>query len=91
MILMKIDNVCAQAPPGVDSYADMLLSWAKYGVAVLIIGAAFISIGAMVVGKLGGMGRAAQVGASGLVYAILAAVAYVTIYGILWAIVGKGC
>jgi hypothetical protein len=37
------------------------------------------------------MSRAAQAGASGLVYAVFAAVAYVTIYGILWAIVGKGC
>jgi hypothetical protein len=91
MTVMKIDNVCAQAPPGVDAYADMLIGWAKYGVAVLIIAAGFISIGAMVIGKLGGMGRAAQVGASGLVYSVLAAVAYVTIYGILWAIVGKGC
>ena len=91
MILMKIDNVCAQAPPGIDAYADLLIGWAKYGVAALIIAAGFISIGAMVIGKLGGMGRAAQVGASGLVYSIVGAVLYVTIYGILWAIVGKGC
>ena len=91
MILMKINNACAQAPPGVDAYTDMLIGWTKYGVAALIIAAGFISIGAMIIGKLGSMGRAAQMGASGLVYSVLAAIAYVTIYGILWAIVGKGC
>ena len=91
MILMKINNACAQAPPGVDVYTDMLIGWTKYGVAALIIAGGFISIGAMIIGKLGSMGRAAQMGASGLVYAVLAAIAYVTVYGILWAIVGKGC
>jgi hypothetical protein len=35
------------------------------------------------------MSRAAQMGASGLIYAVLAAVGYVTIYGILNAIVGN--
>lgn len=91
MIALDINNVCAKAPAGVAQYTDLLLSWVKYGVAAVIIAAGFISVGAMVVGRLGSMSRAAQVGASGLVYSILAAVAYVTIYGILWAIVGKGC
>ena len=86
-----IDNVCAKAPPGVDTYTDLLLGWVKYGVAALIIGAGFLSVGAIVIGKLGSMSRAAQMGASGLVWSIIAAVAYVTIYGVLWAIVGKGC
>ena len=91
MIVLDINNVCAKAPTGIAQYTDLLLSWVKYGVAAVIIAAGFISVGAMVVGRLGSMSRAAQVGASGLVYTILAAVAYVTIYGILWAIVGKDC
>lgn len=91
MIIEAINDVCAQAPTGMDRYVDLLLGWVKYGVAAVIIGAGFVSVGAMVVGKLGSLSRAAQVGASGLVYCILAAVAYVTIYGVLWAIVGKGC
>jgi hypothetical protein len=89
MILNSINDVCAQAPAGIDQYADLLLSWVKYGVAAVIIAGGFISVGALVVGKLGSMSRAAQMGASGLVYSILAAVGYVTIYGILAAIVGK--
>ncbi len=57
----------------------------------MIIGGGFISIGAMIIGRMGTMSRAAQFGASGLVWSILAAIGYVTIYGVLWAIVGKGC
>jgi hypothetical protein len=89
MILNAINDVCAQAPAGIDQYADLLLSWVKYGVAAVIIAGGFISVGTLVVGKLGSMSRAAQLGASGLVYSVLAAVGYVTIYGILAAIVGK--
>ena len=91
MIVEAINDVCAKAPAGVEQYTDLLMGWVKYGVAALIIVVGFISVGAMVIGRLGSMSRAAQMGASGLVYSVLAAVAYVTIYGILWAIVGKGC
>lgn len=89
MILQAINDVCAQAPTGIDRYADMLLGWVKYGVAAVIIAGGFVSIGVLVVGKLGSMSRAAQLGASGLIYSVLAAVGYVTIYGILNAIVGN--
>jgi hypothetical protein len=91
MILQAITNVCAQAPTGMQQYTDLLMGWVKYGVAAVIIVSGFLSVGAMVIGRLGGMSRAAQMGASGLVYAVLGAVGYVTIYSILWAIVGKGC
>lgn len=89
MISQAINNVCAKAPVGVEKYADLLLSWVKYGVAVVIIAGGFVSVGALVVGKLGSMSRAAQMGASGLIYSVVAAVGYVTIYGILTAIVGS--
>lgn len=89
MILQAINDVCAQAPTGIDRYADMLLGWVKYGVAAVIIAGGFVSVGALVIGKLGSMSRAAQMGASGLIYSVLAAVGYVTIYGILNAIVGS--
>lgn len=91
LIVLDIKNVCAQAPAGIEPYTDLLMGWVKYGVAAVIIAAGFVSVGAIVVGRLGAMSRASQMGASGLVYVVLAAVGYVTIYGILWAIVGKGC
>ena len=89
MILQAINDVCAQAPTGVDRYADMLLGWLKYGVAAVIIAGGFLSVGALVIGRLGSMSRAAQMGASGLIYSVLAAVGYVSIYGILNSIVGN--
>jgi hypothetical protein len=88
MILAGINNVCAKAPTGVEKYADLLLGWVKWGVAAVIIAAGFISVGALVVGKVGSMSRPAQLGASGLIFSVLAAVGYVTIYGILNSIVG---
>lgn len=91
VINQAINDVCAKAPAGIEQYTDMLLGWVKYGVAALIIAGGFVSVGAMIIGKLATMSRAAQMGATGLVWSVLAAIAYVTIYGILWAIVGKGC
>ena len=50
MIAMAaINNVCAKAPAGIDQYTNLLMSWLKYGVAAVIIGAGFISVGAMVI------------------------------------------
>ena len=86
-----VGDVCAKAPTGVEGYVNQVLGWVKYGVMALIIGAGFASVGAMVVGKIGSMGRAAQVGASGLFWTVLGAITFVVIYGILTGIVGNGC
>jgi hypothetical protein len=89
--IAAIDDVCAKAPEGVAPYVNDVLGWLKYGVIAIIIGAGFASIGAMIVGKLGSMGRAAQIGASGLFWSIIGAIAFVVIYGVLDGIVGNGC
>jgi hypothetical protein len=86
-----VGNVCAQAPDGVEPYVNDVLGWVKYGVIAIIIGAGFASIGAMIVGKIGSMGRAAQIGASGLFWTVIGAIAFVVIYGVLNGIVGNGC
>ncbi|GAW48024.1 MULTISPECIES: hypothetical protein [unclassified Nocardioides] len=86
-----VGNVCAQAPTGVKPYVNDILGWVKYGVIAIIIGAGFASSGALIVGKFGQMGRAAQIGASGLFWTVIGAVAFVTIYAILNGIVGDGC
>ena len=86
-----VGNVCAQAPTGVEPYVNDILGWVKYGVIAIIIGAGFASAGALVVGKFGQMGRAAQIGASGLFWTVIGAVAFVCIYAILNGIVGNGC
>jgi hypothetical protein len=86
-----VGNVCAKAPDGVAPYVSDVLGWVKYGVIAIIIGCGFASIGAMVVGKMGSMGRAAQIGASGLFWTVLGAIGFVVIYGVLNGIVGNGC
>lgn len=86
-----VADVCAQAPQGVRPHVNEILGWIKYGVIAIIIGAGFVSTGALVVGKFGQMGRAAQVGAGGLMWTVLGAIAFVTIYAILNGIVGAGC
>ena len=86
-----IGNVCAAPPAGVEPYVKDILGWVKYGVIAIIIGTGFASIGAMIIGKMGSMGRAAQIGASGLFWSVLGAVAFVVIYGVLNGIVGNGC
>lgn len=89
--VQTISNVCARPPAGVERYVNEILSWVKYGVIAIILISGFASVGALVIGKLGSMGRAAQVGASGLIWTIGGAVAFVVIYGILNGIVGNGC
>jgi hypothetical protein len=86
-----ISDVCAQAPTGVEPHVNDILGWVKYGVIAIIIGAGFASSGALIVGKFGQMGRAAQIGASGLFWTVIGAIAFVTIYAILHGIVGNGC
>lgn len=84
-------EVCPKAPPGLQSFADTLMGWTKWGVLAIILFAAFASIGAMVVGRLGGMPRMGQGGATGLAVTVIAAVLFVTIAGIIAALVGSGC
>lgn len=86
-----VGDVCAAPPTGVEGYVNDILSWVKYGVIAIIIGAGFASSGALIVGKFGQMGRAAQIGASGLFWTVIGAIAFVTIYAILNGIVGNGC
>jgi len=86
-----VGNVCAQAPTGVTPYVNDILGWVKYGVIAIIIGAGFASVGAMIVGKISSSGRAAQVGASGMFWTVIGAIAFVCIYAILNGIVGNGC
>jgi hypothetical protein len=86
-----VGDVCAKPPDGVAPYVADVLGWVKYGVLAIIIGCGFASCGAMIVGKIGSMGRAAQIGASGLFWTVIGAIAFVVIYGVLNGIIGNGC
>lgn len=85
-------DVCASAPSAdADGFARDLVGWVKWGVIWIIIGCGFGSAGLMVGGKVTQSGRAAQIGASGMFWTVLGAIAFAVIYGILIAIVGAGC
>lgn len=86
-----IHDVCAQAPPGLAHYADLVTGWVKWGVLAAIIIAGFISIGAIVIGRIFGHHHASRMGAMGLAVTIICAILFVTIYGVLHGITGAGC
>lgn len=84
-------GVCPQAPPGMQGYSDQVTSWVKWGVLALIIVAALVSIGSILIGRIFSHPHASRYGAMGLGIVVLAAILYVTILGILGGITGSGC
>ena len=87
----RASATCARGADRCRAVRQRRLGWVKYGVIAIIIGAGFASSGALIVGKFGQMGRAAQLGASGLFWTVIGAIAFVMIYAILNGIVGNGC
>jgi bacteriorhodopsin len=83
--------VCPQAPPGMQGYANQVQAWVKWGVLALIIVAALVSIGSILIGRIFSHPHASRYGAMGLGIVVLAAILYVTILGILGGITGSGC
>lgn len=83
--------VCPAAPPGMQTYSDQVTSWIKWGVLALIIAAALVSIGSILVGRIFSHPHASRYGAMGLGITVICAILYVTILGILTGITGSGC
>lgn len=84
-------GVCPKAPPGMQGYSDQVTGWVKWGVLALIIIAALVSIGSILIGRIFSHPHASRYGAMGLGIVVLAAILYVTILGILGGITGSGC
>ena len=84
-------GVCPQAAPGMQAYTNQIEGWVKWGVLALIIMAALVSIGSILVGRIFSHPHASRYGAMGLGVVLLAAVLYVTVLGILGGITGSGC
>ena len=83
--------VCPAAPPGMQTYADQITSWVKWGVLALIVIAALVSIGSIVAGRIFSHPHASRYGAIGLAAVGMAAILYVTVLVILTSITGQGC
>lgn len=90
-LILGAATPCAQAPPGLEKYADQITGWVKWGVLICLAVGFFVSLGAMLYGRFGSNSRASEKGSSGLMVCLLVAVLFVTGWTILSSIVGNGC
>jgi hypothetical protein len=84
-------GVCPKAPPGMQKYQDEVISWVKWGVLGLLVIAAVVSIGSILIGRIFSHPHASRCGSMGLGIVVICAILYVTILGILSGIIGSGC
>lgn len=83
--------VCPEAPPGMQSFADDVTAWVKWGVLALIGIGAVISLGSVLVGRIFSHPHASRYGAMGVAVVVMVAITYTVILVILDSITGSGC
>jgi len=74
-----------------QQYQEQVTSWVKWGVLGLIVIAAVVSIGSILIGRIFSHPHASRYGAMGLGIVVICAILYVTVLGILGGITGSGC
>ena len=84
-------QVCPVAPGDAQKYIDQITGYVLWGVGVLFVLAIIIGIGAIVAGRLFSMPHASKVGVISVVVVFVAAIAYLTLPGMLTALLGAGC
>ena len=84
-------QVCPVAPGNAAKYVDQITGNVLWGVGVLFVLAIIIGIGAIVAGRLFSMPHASKVGVISVVVVFVAAIAYLTLPGMLAALLGAGC
>ena len=83
--------VCPQAPPGMQSFANQVTGWVKWGVLALIGIGAVVSLGSILLGRIFSHPHASRYGAMGVAVVVMVAIAYTVILVILGSITGSGC
>ncbi len=83
--------VCPSAPPGMQNYQDQVIGWVKWGVIAIIVITALVSLGAIGIGKIFAMPHASSRGAIGVAVAVIMAILFVTILGVINGVIGSGC
>ncbi|SNR79534.1 hypothetical protein SAMN06272737_12616 [Blastococcus mobilis] len=83
--------VCPEAPPGMQTFADQVTAWAKWGVLALIGIGAVVSLGSILVGRIFSHPHASRYGAMGVAVVVMVAITYTVILVILDSITGSGC
>jgi len=91
LLTVMVANVCPQAPPGMGTWDDQILGWVKWGTLALITISGFVSIGAIVLGRVFAHPHGSRMGAMGLAMTVLCAIMFVAIYAIVTGITGAGC
>ncbi len=84
-------EVCPQPPGNAAQYVDQITGNVLWAVGVLFLLAVVVGIGAVVAGRLFGMPHSSRVGVISLVVVFVAAIAYLTLPGMLAALMGSGC
>jgi hypothetical protein len=83
--------VCPEPPPGMQSFADDVTAWVKWGVLALIGLGAVVSLGSILVGRIFSHPHASRYGAMGVAVVVMVAITYTVILTILDSITGSGC
>jgi hypothetical protein len=83
--------VCPEAPPGMQTFADDVTAWVKWGVLALIGIGAVMSLGSILVGRIFSHPHASRYGAMGVAVVVMVAITYTVIQVILDSITGSGC
>ena len=84
-------QVCPVAPGNAAKYVDQITGNVLWGVGVLFVLSSIVGIGAIVAGRLFSMPHASKVGVISVVVVFVAAIAYLTLPGMLTALLGAGC
>lgn len=86
-----LTQVCPIAPPGAQAHVNTLQGYTQWAVIALFVFAVFISVGAIVAGRIFNMPMVSKAGIVGLVVVFLAVIAYLVFPGMVEAMVGSGC
>ena len=84
-------QVCPVAPGNAAKYVDQITGNVLWAVGVLFLLGLITGVGAIVAGRIFGMPHASKVGVISLVVVFIAVLAYLTLPGMLDALMGKGC
>jgi hypothetical protein len=84
-------GVCPQAPPGMQTWADQILGWVKWGVLAILAISFFVSVGMLIWGRVTHHPKGARLGFDGLMICLVGAIIYVVGYVIISSITGSGC
>lgn len=90
-VQLLASGVCPAAPPGMQTYADEVLSWVKWGCLAILGISFFASIAMLVWGRVTHHPKGARLGFDGLMICFVAAIIYVAGYVVITSITGAGC